>query len=61
MEHFVLWMVYLIKRIMNFISWRTFHIFGWVFGVFDEIIGILDSEYAIRDDYLVFERIYFIR
>ena len=59
-EHFVFWMVYLIKRTVNFISWRTFLIFGWVFGDLDEILGILDCDYAIWDDYLVFELIYFM-
>ena len=45
---------------MNFIFWRTFHIFGWVFGDLDENFGILDVDYAIWDDYLVFELIYFM-
>ena len=45
---------------MNFIFWRTFHFWGWVLGDLDENFGILDVDYAIWDDYLVFELIYFM-
>ena len=48
------------KRTVNITFCRTFHIFGWVFGDLDEILGILDGDYAIWDDHLVFELIYFI-
>ena len=45
---------------MNLIFWRTFHFWGWVFDDLDDIFGIFDVDYAIWDDYLVSELIYFV-
>ena len=38
----------------------TFYFWGWVFGDLEDIFCILDGDYAIWDDYLVFELIYFV-
>ena len=45
---------------MNLIFWETFHFWGLVFGDLHDIFGILDVDYAIWDDYLVFELIYLV-
>ena len=60
MEHFVFWMFYLASWIVNFIFGETFHFWGLVFCDLDDIFGILDVDYAIWDDYLVFELIYLV-
>ena len=59
-EHFVFLTFYLVSWTMNFLFWRTCHFWGWVFGDLDDIFGILDVDYAIWYDYLVFEQIYFV-
>ena len=59
-EHFVFWIVYLIKCTINLIFWGKIHFCGWVFGDLDDIFGILDGDYAIRDDNVVFELKYFV-
>ena len=56
-EHFVFWMVYPVLGMVNLIIWRRSHFWGWVFGDLDDIF---DSDYAIWDDYLVPELIYFV-
>ena len=58
--HFVFWMIYLVLWTVNLIFWRTFHFWGWVFDDLDYIFGIFDVDYAIWDDYLVSELIYFV-
>ena len=45
---------------MNLIFRRIFHFLGWVLGDLEDIFGISDGDYAIWDDYLVFELIYFV-
>ena len=60
LEHFVFWMVFLVKWTVNFLFWRTCLFWGWVFGDLDDIFGILEGNYAIWDDYLVFELLYFV-
>ena len=60
MEHFVFWMFYLASWTVNLIFWETFHFWGLVFGDLHDIFGILGVDYAIWDDYLVFELIYFV-
>ena len=59
-EHFVFWMFYLASWTVNLIFGETFHFWGLVFCDLDDIFGILDVDYAIWDDYLVFELIYFV-
>ena len=59
-EHFGFWMVYLLLGTVNLIFWRTFYFWGWVFGDLEDIFCILDGDYAIWDDYLVSELIYFV-
>ena len=59
-EHFGFWMVYLLLGTVNLIFWRTFYFWGWVFGDLEDILCILDGDYAIWDDYLVFELMYFV-
>ena len=60
MEQFVFWMVYMILCRMKLIFWRTFQLWGWIFCDLDYIFGIFDGDYAIWDDYLVFELIQFV-
>ena len=60
MKHFVFWMVYLILCTMNLIFWRTFHFWEWVLDDLDDIFAILNGDYTIWDDYLVFELAYFV-
>ena len=45
---------------MNLIFWRTFHFWEWVLDDLDDIFAILNGDYTIWDDYLVFELIYFV-
>ena len=59
-KHFVFWMVYLILCTMNLIFWRTFHFWEWVLDDLDDIFAILNGDYTIWDDYLVFKLIYFV-
>ena len=60
MEHFVLWMVFLMLWTINLIFWGTIHFWGWVFDDLDNILGIFDGDYAIWDDFLAFELTYFV-
>ena len=50
-------MVNMTKWTVNLIFWRTFHLWRLVFGDLEDVFCILDGDYAIWDDYLVFELI----
>ena len=46
---------FLVLWTMNLKFWRLFHFWGWVFSDWDGVIGILDCDYVILDNYLKFE------
>ena len=55
MVYSVFWMFFLVLWTMNLIFWRLFHFWGWVFSDWDGVIGILDCDYVILDNYFLFE------
>ena len=67
MVYFVFWMFHLVLLTENLICLVIFYFKGWIFGDLDDVIGILDGDYVICDDfllsqgkYLVFLRVYLI-
>ena len=44
-------MVYFVVCTVYWIFVMVFHLRGWVFGDWDEVIGILDGDYVIWDNY----------
>ena len=55
MVYFAFWTVYLVLLTVNFIFLLIFYFLGWVFSDWDGVIGILDCDYVILDNYLLFE------
>ena len=55
MVYFAFWTVHLVLLTVNFIFLLIFNFWGRVFSDWDVVIGILDCEYVILDDYLLFE------
>ena len=55
MVYFAFWTVYLVLLTVNFIFLLIFYFWGWVFSDWDGVIGILDCDYVILDNYLRFE------
>ena len=47
--------VFLVLWTMNLIFLRLFHFCGWVFSDWDGVIGNLNCDYVILDNYLLFE------
>ena len=67
MVYFVFWMFNLVLLTENLICLVIFYFKGWILGDWDDVIGILDGDYVICDDfllyqgkYLVFLRVYLI-
>ena len=52
---FPFWMVHLALWTVNFIFLLMIYFWGWVFTDWDGVIGILDCDYFILDNYLRFE------
>ena len=46
---------FLVLWTMKLKFWRLFHFLGWVFSDWDGVIGILDCDYVILDNYFQFE------
>ena len=58
MVYFVFWMFNLVLLTENLICLVIFYFKGWILGDWDDVIGILDGDYVICNDFLLTERKY---
>ena len=53
MVYFVFWMFHLVLLTENLICLVIFYFKGWIFGNWGDVIGILDGDYLICEDFLL--------
>ena len=53
MVYFVFWMFNLVLLTENLICLVIFYFKGWILGDRDDVIGILDGDYVICNDFLL--------
>ena len=51
--YFVFWMFHLVLLTENLICLVIFYFKGWILGDWDDVIGILDGDYVICNDFLL--------
>ena len=56
MVYFAFWTVHLVLLTVNFIFLLIFYVWGAVFSDWDGVIGTLDCDYVILDNYFLLER-----